>query len=216
MALPARDDRATDPYRTLGVARGCTHDEVREAYRTLALAAHPDRGGEEVSFIQLRAAYEEIVADLDRRALAEPPPQPSEVLFEEDGRWVPADPTTCPDRGWAGDPTGIRFLDEAPDPTTASLDEYREWIDRVASDAMRRDPRRRGRWVRFTAVVVFLCVILGLPVGLTVGFVANLPDVVKIEERGGSPAEALGVLLGLPVMAVPVLAVWIAWKYRDV
>jgi len=56
-----------DPYRILGVARGCTREEVKEAFRAKVPSAHPDRGGEDLTFIQLRAAYEQILAELDRR-----------------------------------------------------------------------------------------------------------------------------------------------------
>jgi hypothetical protein len=56
-----------DPYRILGVPRGCTREEVKEAFRVKVQRAHPDRGGEDLSFIQLRAAYERILAEIDRR-----------------------------------------------------------------------------------------------------------------------------------------------------
>ena len=56
-----------DPYLTLDVSRDCTRDEVKEAFRSKAQHAHPDRGGEELTFIQLRAAYNQILVELDRR-----------------------------------------------------------------------------------------------------------------------------------------------------
>jgi curved DNA-binding protein CbpA len=40
-----------DPDGTLGVARGCTRDEVRQAFLLKAQHAHPDRGGEDVAFV---------------------------------------------------------------------------------------------------------------------------------------------------------------------
>lgn len=36
---------AFDPYATLGVGRGASHDEIRAAYRRTSSAAHPDRLG---------------------------------------------------------------------------------------------------------------------------------------------------------------------------
>ena len=53
-----------DPYQILGVARGCTRDEVKEAFRARAWHAHPDRGGDEQPFIELCGAYKQILAEL--------------------------------------------------------------------------------------------------------------------------------------------------------
>jgi hypothetical protein len=52
-----------DPYRTLGLTRGASIDEVRRAYRRLAKLHHPDTGGEAAvpRFLAIRAAYEQIV-----------------------------------------------------------------------------------------------------------------------------------------------------------
>jgi DnaJ-like protein len=55
-----------DPYHTLGVRRGCTRDEVKEAFRAMAWRAHPDRGGEELSFIRLCTAYKQILKEVER------------------------------------------------------------------------------------------------------------------------------------------------------
>src|SRR5262249_54905745 len=63
--------RAMDPYRILRVERGCTREEVKEAFRAKVVCAHPDRGGEQLTFVQLRAAYEQILRELDRRPRAQ-------------------------------------------------------------------------------------------------------------------------------------------------
>jgi curved DNA-binding protein CbpA len=51
-----------DPYRTLGLARGATLDEVKRAYRRLAKANHPDAAGEAAlpRFLAIQAAYDRI------------------------------------------------------------------------------------------------------------------------------------------------------------
>ena len=88
--------RAMNPYHTLGVAKGCTLDELKEAFRTRALLAHPDRGGEPTAFIQLRQAYDQIVNDVDARPpapTAEAPDQPARA----DRRWQQTDPNWDPD-----------------------------------------------------------------------------------------------------------------------
>jgi hypothetical protein len=56
-----------DPYSTLGVRWNCSYEEAREAFRIKALQLHPDRGGPDEPFIQLRAAYEQVLAELNRR-----------------------------------------------------------------------------------------------------------------------------------------------------
>ena len=52
-----------DPYRTLGLARGATIEEVKRAYRRLAKEHHPDSGGERAlpRFLEIQAAYEQLV-----------------------------------------------------------------------------------------------------------------------------------------------------------
>ena len=52
----------TDPYRTLGLARGASLDEVKRAYRRLAKANHPDAAGAGAlsRFLAIQAAYEQL------------------------------------------------------------------------------------------------------------------------------------------------------------
>ncbi len=51
-----------DPYRTLGLSRDATLDEVRRAYRRLAKTNHPDAAGEAAlpRFLAIQAAYDKI------------------------------------------------------------------------------------------------------------------------------------------------------------
>jgi curved DNA-binding protein CbpA len=58
-----------DPYRTFGVTRGCTRDEARQAFLLKAQHTHPDRGGYDLAFVELRGAYEQILSELDRSDL---------------------------------------------------------------------------------------------------------------------------------------------------
>jgi hypothetical protein len=55
-----------DPYLTLGVPRGCTRQEAKDAFRAGAWRAHPDRGGDERTFIRLYAAYKRILRELEQ------------------------------------------------------------------------------------------------------------------------------------------------------
>jgi curved DNA-binding protein CbpA len=52
----------TDPYRTLGLDRSASLDEVKRAYRRLAKANHPDAAGEAAlpRFLAIQAAYDQI------------------------------------------------------------------------------------------------------------------------------------------------------------
>jgi curved DNA-binding protein len=51
-----------DYYKTLGVARGATEEEIKKAYRKLAMTHHPDRGGNEEEFKKIKEAYEKLTS----------------------------------------------------------------------------------------------------------------------------------------------------------
>jgi hypothetical protein len=63
--LAAVEDQ--DPYRTLGVSPMDTAERIRDAYRELAIANHPDRGGDPVRMRQINEAYERIHFHRERR-----------------------------------------------------------------------------------------------------------------------------------------------------
>ena len=54
----------TDPYRVLGLPRDATLAEVKQAYRRLAKANHPDTAGQTAipRFLEIQIAYEALVA----------------------------------------------------------------------------------------------------------------------------------------------------------
>ncbi|MEP6639201.1 MAG: DnaJ domain-containing protein [Chloroflexota bacterium] len=77
-----------DPYRTLGLSRGATPEEVKAAYRRLAKANHPDAAGEAAlpRFLAIQTAYEQLIGGfrLGRgRRTASAPRRPWEA--ERDG-----------------------------------------------------------------------------------------------------------------------------------
>ncbi len=66
---------ASDPYRTLGLPRGATLDDVKRAYRALAKVNHPDAAGPTAlpRWLAIQAAYEQLVhGPLATRARAAP------------------------------------------------------------------------------------------------------------------------------------------------
>jgi hypothetical protein len=67
-----------DPYRTLGLTRGASLAEVKQAYRRLAKANHPDAGGEASlpRFLAIQAAYDQIAGP---GASGRPPGRPGQA-----------------------------------------------------------------------------------------------------------------------------------------
>lgn len=47
-----------DHYKTLGINKNATQDEIKRAYRKLAMKHHPDRGGNSEQFKKINEAYD--------------------------------------------------------------------------------------------------------------------------------------------------------------
>jgi len=56
-----------DYYDILGVAKSASADEIKKAYRRLALKYHPDRGGDHDKFKEINEAYQ-VLSDPQKRA----------------------------------------------------------------------------------------------------------------------------------------------------
>ena len=59
---------APDYYKTLGVPRTASADDIKKAFRKLARTHHPDAGGDEARFKEINEAYE-VLSDDKKRAL---------------------------------------------------------------------------------------------------------------------------------------------------
>lgn len=77
-----------DYYSTLGVNRNATQDEIKKAYRKMAMNHHPDRGGDEKKFKQISEAYE-ILSDPQKKQMVDmgvdPKSQPQGGGFGQNG-----------------------------------------------------------------------------------------------------------------------------------
>ncbi len=56
-----------DYYEVLGVGKSASADELKKAYRRLAVQHHPDRGGNEAEFKEINEAYEVLKDDSKRK-----------------------------------------------------------------------------------------------------------------------------------------------------
>lgn len=56
-----------DYYKTLGVPRTASADEIKKAFRKLARQHHPDAGGDEAKFKEINEAYEVLSDDKKRK-----------------------------------------------------------------------------------------------------------------------------------------------------
>lgn len=61
-----------DYYSILGVPRTASQDEIKRAYRKLAMQHHPDKGGNEETFKQINEAYDTL-GDAQKRAAYDNP-----------------------------------------------------------------------------------------------------------------------------------------------
>lgn len=50
----------SEAYQVLGLQEGAEWGEVKQRYRSLAMEAHPDRGGDPQAFARIREAYEQL------------------------------------------------------------------------------------------------------------------------------------------------------------
>lgn len=105
-----------DYYKTLGVSRTASEQEIKQAYRKLASQHHPDRGGDTAKFQEIQAAYAVLSDGQKRREYDNPRAQhefPGGFGFHSGPQGFDFDAVF--------NMFGQRFTDPRPQPTRVSL-----------------------------------------------------------------------------------------------
>jgi len=77
-----------DYYSILGVPKGASEDEIKRAYRKLAMQHHPDRGGDQNKFQQIQQAYD-VLGDAQKRSEYDNPQPQGNFHFQFGGTGNP-------------------------------------------------------------------------------------------------------------------------------
>ena len=54
---------SSNPYQVLGVSENASKDDIKKAYRKMAIKHHPDKGGDKAKFQEITNAYNALTED---------------------------------------------------------------------------------------------------------------------------------------------------------
>jgi DnaJ domain len=182
-----------DPYRALGVPSNCTREELKEAFRAKVVSAHPDLGGDESRFIELRTAYDRALAALERR--------------EKRARSIAA---RSP--GQTVDPSVQSPVERKSRKRSRNRRHRRSWFGRVSA---KWHNDRRGWW-QILGPTLILFIILSIPIGGLFALTYVLLDIDGSFARAGQPDHGVDRYFAIAsVLTSFLLACWIVWYYGE-
>ena len=173
-----------DPYQMLGVSRGCTPEEVKAAFRAMVPSVHPDRGGEDLTFIQIHAAYEQVLAEA--------------VVHQKFGI---RRPSKVPDD---------QVVATRPDPATVRK-VYRDWLFKVSARSSRK---RRKRVRRVGAIFLLYLVFSIPATGLCQAVMLSLEMEHNVRRSGWNTVTFGGYVFVAIHLTSLLFACLLMWKYK--
>ena len=214
-----------DLYELLDVAPEATADEIKAAYRKLALKVHPDAGGNAALFRQVQDAFETLSdpakrAAYDRSRCAAPPPDDPEPEPEPEPEAEPA---------WPEDDSEWVVVEDSEDPIAPPSRRDRADSSRHRAGAARRtweaatSPRGIGTAVGAVVGGSWGAQVIALTRGggaiettltfiVLLGFVGALAWPTLVARRGARGAARVAALAALGPALVVGLAAWLALR----
>lgn len=171
---------AKDYYKTLGIARNATKDDIKKSYRSLAHKFHPDKGGDEKRFKEINEAYQ-ILSDERKRSQYDQFGTVGEGGVPRDGAGAPSG------FGWPG---GFRFdFGQAFEGRESADFDFSDVVDDLFGGQRRRKHApERGRDLRVGIAISFEDSILGAKKEIEI---MRLTRCARCNGSGGEPGTGV-------------------------
>ena len=139
--MPGRqvENTPTSPYAILGVSRHATTNEIKQAYRKKAKAAHPDAGGSSAAMARVNEAYHTLAEDSAR----------SSYDRVNSGDSSTHRPSTAPPARWPSSKPAPTHSSATAHHTHPTTDHFNYENKPQESEDINRD---RRRWARTSAI----------------------------------------------------------------